>query len=578
MAALGTFLYRRGDTYSFRMRVPLRTQDRAGRRDLVRGLRTRDPAVARFLAAAIATRIDGLWAGIAMAEENEIARLIGAWFKREVDRAWRQYASGSQVQAVTAGLEDADERRAFQRYALRTMADDQLDQLSAAFRAGDYSEGREAARAIVAELDAPLDEGDRRFTVIARELMKGQGQIADAQVHWSEGNEDYTPAWEPVLPEALFPRPQAVAMSQAPLVAAPAPPAPAVVPEPILSGVTITGAFDRYMAESPMKPGSKKDFGTAIRRFVELHGDLDLHAIRKAHVVAFKDMLLQLPARVLGADRNMTAPELVRRYQGDAKIARLTALTVNEKGLAALKATLGYAVRNDLMPHNVAEKVAALEARGTGPRRLPYDLDDLRLIFGQETFTKGERPVAGGGEAAVWLPLLALYTGARLEELGTLTVGDVRERDRVRFLFIKEGKTAAARRKVPIHSELIRLGFLDYVKGRGSRPDTRLFPGIGSGDAEATASFSKWWGRYARKVIPDRKKTFHSFRHTVKRALRNAGVDRTLRDAVMGHETSDVAENYGLDEDGAGYALPALAEAIERIGYPNLTTILHGRS
>ena len=69
-------------------------------------------------------------------------------------------------------------------------------------------------------------------------------------------------------------------------------PAPAMLPttpvEPaaFLSGVTISAAFDRYMAESPMKPGSEKDFATAIRRFIELRGDIDLHAIRKGHVVA----------------------------------------------------------------------------------------------------------------------------------------------------------------------------------------------------------------------------------------------------------------------------------------------------
>ena len=70
---------------------------------------------------------------------------------------------------------------------------------------------------------------------------------------------------------------------------------PAISP----SGVTISVAVDRYMAESPMKPGSKKDFGASISRFIELHGDVDLHAIRKSHVVAFKDMLLSLPSRMV---------------------------------------------------------------------------------------------------------------------------------------------------------------------------------------------------------------------------------------------------------------------------------------
>lgn len=70
--------------------------------------------------------------------------------------------------------------------------------------------------------------------------------------------------------------------------------------------------------------------------------------------------------------------------------------------------------------------------------------------------------------------------------------------------------------------------------------------------------------------MPALEKSFHSFRHTVKRALRNAGVDKTLRDAVMGHEAGDVAEAYGLDETGSGFELAVLNKAIQAIQYPGL--------
>ena len=538
--------------------------------EIVRSLGTSDPKMARLLAAAIAIRVDELWVTMAVAgTENEVQRLIKRWFDRQLEIAWKQFSTGSQIKALVSDIENPDERRARSRFLLSELADHRLDDLRGQFRAGDYGAGVEKAREVLADLDAPIAEDDRRFTLVARELMQAEGQVADAQVRWAEGDEGYTPDWQPALPDVLFPKPEPVALAAPP--AAPVAVAPAAKP---LSGMTITDCFGRYTSEAHMQPKTIKDFGTAIRRFVELHGDLDMHQIERRHVVGFKDMLLQLPVRVSGADKGLTAPELVEKYRGKV-IPRLAPQTVNEKGLAALKATLGYALRNDLMPHNVAEKIAALEDRKKGPSRLPYDLADLKLIFGMPTFTAGERPIAGAGEACVWLPTLALYTGARLEELGTLTVGDVRERDGVRFLFIKDGKTAAARRKVPIHSELIRLGFLDYVEARGSRPDAPLFPKIGTSasDEEATSPFSQWWGRAARKVVPDKRKVFHSFRHTAKLALRNAGVDKTLRDAVMGHEPDDVAERYGLDEDGEGYSLPVLAAAIEQISYPGLTIV-----
>ncbi|NPD69036.1 site-specific integrase [Lichenicola cladoniae] len=494
--------------------------------------------------------------------ENEIKRLIGHWFERQLEVAWKQFTAGTQVAALVADIDDPGEQRAQSRHLMSELADQRYDRLSESYHAKDYRDAYPAVREILSELDAPIAEDDRRFTLIAREVVLGEGELANAQVHWAEGQEDHTPAWTPDLPEALFPRPVPVVMPAAAVVA----PSP-VDAGPKASGVTLSQVFERYTSASHMTAGTKVDFGVSIRRFIEVHGDLDLHHIQKRHVIEFRDAMIRLPRN---GGRGLTVPQLLAASDGK-DVPRLAPTTINEKSLAALKATLNYALDSDLVRENVAARVAVKVKKNAGPSRLPYDPADLQTIFALPIFTVGDRPVAGGGEAAIWLPILALFTGARLDELGTLTVGDVRERDGVRFLFIKDGKTINARRKIPIHSEVIRLGFLDYVKTRGSRPDTYVFPSVRSDLDEATAPFSKWWGRYARKAIPDTRKVFHSFRHTAKLALRNAGVDKTLRDAIQGHDPGDVAERYGLDEDGEGYSLSVIAEAVEKISYPGLS-------
>ncbi len=187
-------------------------------------------------------------------------------------------------------------------------------------------------------------------------------------------------------------------------------------------------------------------------------------------------------------------------------------------------------------------------------------------------FKEGKRPVGGGGEAAKWLPLLALFTGARLEELGKLELKDVGREAGVDYLFIRGSvKNVASRRKVPIHPELKRLGFTEYVEARRQAGDHFLFPDLKSKRAQRTAGFSTWWGRYLNSVgITDERKVFHSFRHTVKRQLRNARVDTALMNALQGHAVTDVAGLYGRDEEGLGFALPVLAEAMEQLVYPGL--------
>jgi integrase len=150
------------------------------------------------------------------------------------------------------------------------------------------------------------------------------------------------------------------------------------------------------------------------------------------------------------------------------------------------------------------------------------------------------------------------------------------EEDGVKFLFIhadqsteRRLKNKSSRRKVPIHPRLVELGFLEFVELRRKQGAVKLFSTLkemkGRPD-KRTDAFSKWWRRYTEEigVKTGKQKTFHSFRHTSKRALRNAGVDPSLADAIHGHANKSVSAHYGRDKDGMGYALPVLLEAISK--------------
>ena len=132
-----------------------------------------------------------------------------------------------------------------------------------------------------------------------------------------------------------------------------------------------------------------------------------------------------------------------------------------------------------------------------------------------------------------WLTLLASYTGARQAELANLTKADIKQDPGGWHISIlddpengKSLKTETSRRDVPLHPELIRLGFVKFV---GASEDD-LF------DRNA-AAFSKRWMRWLRDEaeITDRRLTFHSLRHTFKRACRDAGVLEEVHDALTGH-------------------------------------------
>ena len=120
--------------------------------------------------------------------------------------------------------------------------------------------------------------------------------------------------------------------------------------------------------------------------------------------------------------------------------------------------------------------------------------------------SSGRAAVGGKGEAAFWLPFLAIFSGARLNELAPLSADDVKldAASGVRFITIIEDqeagrsvKTDSSVRAVPIHPELIRIGLLDFVDhvrrsdGQSARLFPKLTPGPKGGFGEA---FSKWFG------------------------------------------------------------------------------------
>jgi hypothetical protein len=196
--------------------------------------------------------------------------------------------------------------------------------------------------------------------------------------------------------------------------------------------------FDRYHAEKELPSKTKGEWDRVLSRFTESVGGVDLpvQAITSAHVRSFKAALLTM--RVNG-----------RPISG----------TTVKKLLGALSTVLAWAKREGYVKVNPAEGIPVARGRldGVESGRLPYSADDLKAIFSRER----------EADANHWLPWLALYTGARLEELGQLRIGDVRREDGVDYLAIEPGdgkrvKTKSSRRHIPLHPELVKRGFLTF--------------------------------------------------------------------------------------------------------------------
>lgn len=165
-----------------------------------------------------------------------------------------------------------------------------------------------------------------------------------------------------------------------------------------------------------------------------------------------------------------------------------------------------------------------------------------------------------------------MHTGARLAEIVQLYVEDVKFEGEIAYLCLMPGdeegddrrvKNANARRNIPIHSQLVAAGFLEFVLRVKTAKQKRLFPDIEkAADGTYSSAFSKWFGNFLKACgVKTKKKSFHSFRHTFEDACRAGGVPLEYVNAIQGHAQGGEADRYG---DG-GYPVALLKEQIEKV-------------
>ena len=207
-------------------------------------------------------------------------------------------------------------------------------------------------------------------------------------------------------------------------------------------------------------------------------------------------------------------------------------------------------LKNDKRPHE---------------QRSAYNDDQLGVIFSHKIFTdrKYRHPYM------FWVPLLALFTGMRLEEICQLHVEDIRMEDEIWVIDVndkneKKLKTQSSERLVPIHSELIKLGFVEFCLSKKSAGHTIIFNELKRERDGYSQTVSKWFARFRKSCgIEGRGLDFHSFRHTVADRLKKAGVEEKLAATILGHSAHGIT--YG--RYAKGYLKETLNSVIEKLSY-----------
>lgn len=215
---------------------------------------------------------------------------------------------------------------------------------------------------------------------------------------------------------------------------------------------------------------------------------------------------------------------------------------------------------NELTDVNPFKAIRFKKTRRDSEAKSAYTHTDLEKIFGAIARTKHQHK----HPYYFWLPLLAYFTGARLNELCQLYKADIHEADGIWIIRIDdrfEGqklKNQTARRSVPIHDQLLTLGFIEFVQ---SVKHERVFPELKDSRDGFGSAASKWFGRFKTKMGFDKGHDFHSFRHTVATQFKRQSISHIVAGELLGHAQNNIT----YDRYGKGLDAIQLREVINMI-------------
>ncbi len=275
-----------------------------------------------------------------------------------------------------------------------------------------------------------------------------------------------------------------------------------------------------------------------------------------------------------GKTANKTIQQAIKMAKVDETLPRLSVKTQNDY-IQTLSSVFMWAKQKKFIDENPFDEVEmpAQDIRAKqGDKYLPFSITQLQAIFNIPVYRGCMNNRLGRmkpgkkiyKDAYFWVPLIALFSGARLNEICQLSLDDICIKEGINIINIndtddKKVKTIAGIRNVPIHPVLLKLGFLEYVEQQRKDKHNklkRLFPELKRNSRnEYSAGMSKWFNRTLDKVNetidnPDDKlqklHVFHSFRHTVRTELRNHSVPKERVIRICGWEgDDDLDEHYG---------------------------------
>lgn len=315
-------------------------------------------------------------------------------------------------------------------------------------------------------------------------------------------------------------------------------------------------------------PDAVKNLGPSLRLWLQICGDVDVRDYTPEHMAEFRSVLIDIPKVYWRSktEQEKHILQIIAEAGANGKdYVRAKPETVN-KHLSNLNSVFEYAKTMGILDRSLPNfadglyletgvEVSGLEEHEERPGYTPTQ---VQLFFTHPVYLgrKSEYFYNDPGEVIVrdalyWLPLLAAHQLMRREEICQLRVKHVKQADGIWYFDLKQRdlklKRGTSRRRVPLHDNIIALGFLDEVV-HGRDPEELLFPDL---SPNAKGSYSDYVGKRVSRMVDSlgiklvrvdgslADGAIHPFRHHGITQLENLNVQGGIIDALTGHSSND---------------------------------------
>jgi integrase len=521
----------------FKLRVPDDLREVVGRDELFWSLGTRDVLEAKFRANVLAQKVKGVFHALKEGDmdltKEQIDRLLKKHLREVLDESERDRVMSSRPLSA-ADLYDHLE-------VLSLIASQTREELAR----NEYSRIGRYVDDLLAENGVEgVDRKSETYKTLCRELLKVHVKALEVEEKRAVG--DYSGEAEVDLP------------------------APAVQ-ETAEEGETLSKIIDLYVTEGRRAerwlPKTEHQVISSLQLLQEVIRDLPVSQIDHAVLREYKETLLALPPNIRKspAYRDLSIPDILTLKPEKT----MSLITVNNQ-LTRASALFGWAVKNGFMDRNPAERMQVPARKRPDMQREVFTTKDLKTIFHSREYVEDRHRHS----YAFWVPIIALFSGMRLEEICQLHLSDIHKAEGGTWVFDinkrdeKKVKTQFSERLVPVHDFLINeLGLLDWVFHLKAQGHRRLFPELTHRREGYGTAVSRWFQRFRERVGltgKTGKKDFHSFRHTFIDNLKQAQADMTLVGELVGHASGSITwSRYGKP-----YRAKTLKEeVIDRVRY-----------